>query len=103
MIYLHNRKEAFIFYNSTAIDNIVTGAAVGCAILLTIVGIVTLGAETNESKAFRLGFIGLFTSTIAAVLALAGAKKSEILIGTIGYVAVMVVFVSGDTGKGQTS
>jgi hypothetical protein len=114
MIYLNNRKEAFIFYNSSAIDTIVTGTAVASAIILTIVGIVTLGVTSRETKALRLGLIALFTSVIAAVLALAGAKKSEILIGTIGYVfharymleltraryvAVMVVFVSGDSGK----
>jgi len=42
-----------------------------------------------------MGLIGLFTVMTAAILALAGARKSEVFIGTIGYVAVLVVFVSG--------
>jgi hypothetical protein len=46
-----------------------------------------------------MGLIGLFTVMTAATLSLAGAKKSEVFIGTIGYVAVLVVFVSGGTGR----
>lgn len=46
MLYLNDRIEAFIFYNSMAIDTIVTGTAVLCAILLTVMGTVALNAES---------------------------------------------------------
>jgi len=95
MIYTQDRKDAFMFFNSTGIDKIVTTIAVMTATILTVCAITTLNLTSGRGSGLRMGLIGLFTVMTAAILALAGARKSEVFIGTIGYVAVLVVFVSG--------
>jgi hypothetical protein len=95
MIYTQDRKEAFLFFNSSAIDKIVSIIAVAVAVILTVCAITALSYTSDKVVSLRMGLIGLFTLMTAAILALAGAKKAEVFIGTIGYVAVLVVFVSG--------
>jgi hypothetical protein len=84
MVYSPDRKEAFIFFKTSTIDTIITYTAVSFSVILTIVAIVVLQYTTARAESLRLGLMGLFTALIAVVLALAGAKKSEVFIGTIG-------------------
>jgi len=52
------------------------------AVMLTVVATIALHYE--KSTALRFGFVGLFTVLVSFVLAICGAKKSELIIGTIG-------------------
>jgi hypothetical protein len=72
--------------------------AVITATILTVCAITALILTSGHGSGLRIGLIGLFTVMTAGVLALAGAKKSEVFIRMIGYVAVLVVFVEGGDG-----
>lgn len=82
------------------------------AVFLTVAAILLLHFEQRE--AVRIGLVGVFTLLVASVMALCGAKKAEVMMGTIGwvleffnpasdiladldhrYAAVLVVFISG--------
>lgn len=99
MIYSPDRKEAFLFFASQSIDTLVTCISVVTAAILTVCAIMALSLTSGKGTALRMSLIGVFTSITACILALAGAKKSEVFIGTIGYVAVLVVFVEGPNMK----
>ena len=71
-----------MFYDSAVIDKLVTALSTAVAALLAVAGLVTLHFETREGP--RLGLIVLYTVLVASVIALAGGKKSEVFMGTIG-------------------
>lgn len=75
-------EHGIIFYDCSVIDKLVTVMSVLLAALLAIAGMVTLHFETREGH--RSGFIVLYTVLVATVIALAGGKKSEVFMGTIG-------------------
>jgi hypothetical protein len=47
-----------------------------------VAAVVFLHFEGNEAA--RLGLIGIFALLVAGVLAVCGARKSEVVMGTIG-------------------
>jgi hypothetical protein len=54
------------------------------AVALTMVAIVALWKIPQPLQAVRLGIVGMFTLLVAGVLAISGARKAEVMMGTIG-------------------
>ena len=83
MVHVSSHKDDVIFfYDCSVIDRIVTAISVLLAAMLAIAGMITLHFETREGH--RLGLIVLYTVLVATLIALAGGKKSEVFMGTIG-------------------
>ena len=53
------------------------------SVILTVLAIATLNYEKRDGA--RLGLVGLYTLLAAWLLALSGATKSEVTMGTVGY------------------
>jgi threonine/homoserine efflux transporter RhtA len=64
------------------LEVIVKTIAVLLAVALTVVAIVLLWKV--QQQAARLGLVGVFTLLGAGVLALSGARKAEVMMGTVG-------------------
>lgn len=91
-------------------QNAVTLLSLFLTVSLAILSLVTLHFVSRKTT--RLGLIGLFTVLVASFLAFCGSRKTDVIIGTAGYVfpqlhllhmlmnrsftAVLVVFMSGD-------
>jgi len=86
------KEQAIVFFPSSKIEKIVTGTAVLLSVILTVLAIATLNYEKRDGA--RLGLVGLYTLLVAGLLTLSGASKSEVTMGTVGYAAILVVYVS---------
>lgn len=83
----HKTTGGFIvFYPPSKIEAIARAISIILAVALTVVAVVALGIIPQQKQARRLGLVGGFTLLVAGVLALSGARKAEVLMGTIGYV-----------------
>ena len=51
-------------------------------VILTVSAIMALHFEHRD--AVRLGLVGVFTLLLAGIMALCGARKAEIMMGTVG-------------------
>ncbi|KAF2193565.1 hypothetical protein K469DRAFT_712343, partial [Zopfia rhizophila CBS 207.26] len=92
-IYLSDKKSSIIFYPGSSVDRIVTGIAMILSIIITVLAVITLHLQKRDTV--RLSMIGMFTLFLATVMAVCGAKRAEVIVGTVGFMAVMVVFVAG--------
>ncbi|KAG7291045.1 hypothetical protein NEMBOFW57_001055 [Staphylotrichum longicolle] len=70
------------FFPSSKVDTLVSIVAVILAAGLTVISMMALYLETRDPV--RIGLAALFSFVAAMFLAICGAKKSEIIIGTIG-------------------
>jgi hypothetical protein len=66
------------------IEIFVKAISVILAVALTMVAIVALWKIPQPLQAVRLGIVGMFTLLVAGVLAISGARKAEVMMGTIG-------------------
>lgn len=83
----HKTDGGFIvFYPGSKIEAVVRVISIILAVALTVVAVVALGKIPQQKQAGRLGLVGVFTLLVAGVLAVSGARKAEVLMGTIGYV-----------------
>jgi hypothetical protein len=75
-----------VFYPGSKVETVVGAISIIFAVALTVIAVVALGMMPQQQQAARLGLVGLFTLLVAGVLAVSGARKAEVLMGTIGYV-----------------
>jgi hypothetical protein len=71
-----------MFYGGRHIERLATTLAIFLAVLITVIAIALLQHQTRD--VIRITLIGVFAILIAMVIALSGAKKAEVLIGTVG-------------------
>lgn len=79
-----NSDRVIIFYPESVIEIFVKAISVILAVALTMVAIVALWKIPQQLQAVRLGIVGMFTLLVAGVLAISGARKAEVMMGTIG-------------------
>lgn len=85
------------YYSSTTVSRLVTTSIVLLASLVMNGAIVALYVVTNQGV--RLGMIAVFTSLFAMSLAiLTDGRQTDIILATAACAAVLVVFVSTNTG-----
>lgn len=77
-----------MFYAGPQIDVIVTGIFVVSIVILNTVAMISLNVEQHFSV--RFGLIGLFTLFAAVISTMAGAEKSEVMMGTVGKVQISI-------------
>ncbi|KAL3471206.1 hypothetical protein BJX99DRAFT_263485 [Aspergillus californicus] len=86
------KDTAVIFFPSSKVESIVTASAVLLSVALTVSAIAVLNLVKTDAA--KVSLVAVFSLLVACSLAITGAKKGEVMIGTIGYAAVLVVFVS---------
>lgn len=79
-------KGFIVFYPGSKIETVVRAISIIMAVGLTVAAVVSLGKIPQKQQAGRLGLVGVFTLLVAGVLAVSGARKAEVMMGTIGYV-----------------
>jgi hypothetical protein len=84
---LNNSNRFIMFYPESKVEAVVKAFSVIVAVVLTVIAIVALWKIPPQEQAGRLGLVGVFTLLVAGVLALSGARKAEVMMGTVGYVA----------------
>jgi hypothetical protein len=94
MIYYYNGEKRYLdFFSSSRLNHVsrritillVTGLAIGSIISLHFI----------SGQAARLGLGAGFTFLVGVILDWCGAKKSEIIMGVVGYVRLKVLFDCG--------
>jgi hypothetical protein len=88
-IFLPDKKSTLFFFPGSKVDKIVTGIAVVFSVIITIAAVITLHAEQSETV--RLGLVGVFALLLAGVMVVCGAKRAEVIVGTVGYVALSFI------------
>jgi hypothetical protein len=73
-----------MFYPESKIGVVVKALSVMLAVALTVVAIVALLKIPQQHQAGRVGLVGVFTLLVAGVLAVSGARKAEVMMGTVG-------------------
>lgn len=95
----HNDSVEVKYYSEGTANKVVAGISIILAALLLEGAIVTLYLVSNPR--IQLGLIALFVLLFAAGIGLlSNAKRSEMFAATAAYAAVLVVFVSGNLGRG---
>ncbi|KAF2174453.1 hypothetical protein K469DRAFT_756731, partial [Zopfia rhizophila CBS 207.26] len=80
-IYLPDKKSSIIFYPGSSVDRIVTGIAMILSIIITVLAVITLHLQKRDTV--RLSMIGMFALFLATVMAVCGAKRAEVIVGTV--------------------
>jgi flagellar biosynthesis protein FliR len=74
-----------MFFPESNVEFVVKTVSVLLAVALTVVAIVALWKVPQQQQAERLGLVGVFTLLVAGVLSISGARKAEVMMGTVGY------------------
>jgi heme A synthase len=75
-----------MFFPDSNIEFVAKVFSVLLSVALTVVAIVAMWKVPQPQQAARLGLVGVFTLLVAGVLSISGARKAEVLMGTVGYV-----------------
>jgi hypothetical protein len=81
-----------MFYPESNVEAVVKAFSVLLAVGLTVVAIIALWKGPQQRQAARLGLVGVFTLLVAGVLSISGARKAEVMMGTVGYVVPNVQY-----------
>jgi hypothetical protein len=91
--YRYNGDDYCVSYFSTPkVNKMVTAIACLVITILAVGAMVSLYYMPDPNA--RLALVCLFVLLCAGILAICGASKSEVIMGTVGFAAVLVVFIS---------
>jgi hypothetical protein len=87
-----NKTEGIFYFSTSRMNSAVVALTTLFVVLIVVVSIIALHFVHRQIS--RLGMIAAFTFIVGVILALCGAKKSEIIMGTFGYVSLKSVVKS---------
>ncbi|KAK3328186.1 hypothetical protein B0T19DRAFT_184449 [Cercophora scortea] len=96
-----NANYEIHFFSSARLNTMASIMTVFLNVILAVTSIVALTFAT--SYGVKMALVAIFIFLSAFILAISGAKKGEVIMGTFGFAAVLVVFVSTSSSSSSSS